>query len=109
MSVGARLAGYRAAALLGIEAWLDFFVRQTAGDDEALEVFGPRGRRPDRRRPARLTGPVIPTTGTDVAVTAGDGARPADRRGRSRGGGGRPVGPAVGGAMTGRSCPRPAA
>jgi putative phosphoesterase len=33
----------------GIEAWLDFFVRQTAGDDEALAVFGPRdGRRADR-------------------------------------------------------------
>jgi len=33
----------------GIEAWLDFFLRQTAGDDEALAVFGPRdGRRADR-------------------------------------------------------------
>jgi hypothetical protein len=33
----------------GIEAWLDFFLRQTAGDDEALTVFGPRdGRQPDR-------------------------------------------------------------
>ena len=46
--------------------------------------------------PARLTGPVIPTTGTDNAVTAGDGARPADRRGRSRGGLRTPRGPAVG-------------
>jgi predicted phosphodiesterase len=31
-----------------VEAWLDFFLRQTASDDQALEVFGPRdGRRPD--------------------------------------------------------------
>jgi predicted phosphodiesterase len=29
-----------------IEAWLDFFLRQTAGDDEALRVFGPRDGRP---------------------------------------------------------------
>jgi len=33
----------------GIEAWLDFFVRRTAGDDEALAIFGRRdGRRADR-------------------------------------------------------------
>jgi len=32
-----------------IEPWLDFFVRQTVGDDEALAVFGPRDGR--RHRP----------------------------------------------------------
>jgi hypothetical protein len=32
-----------------IEAWLDFFLRQTAGDAEALEVLRPSdGRRADR-------------------------------------------------------------
>jgi hypothetical protein len=29
-----------------IEPWLDFFLRQTAGDDEALAAFGPRDGRP---------------------------------------------------------------
>ena len=30
----------------GIDGWLDSFVRQTYGDDEALAVFGPRDGRP---------------------------------------------------------------
>jgi predicted phosphodiesterase len=30
----------------GIDGWIDFFLRQTAGDDEALGVFGPRDGRP---------------------------------------------------------------
>ena len=30
----------------GIDGWLDSFVRQTYGDDEALAIFGPRDGRP---------------------------------------------------------------
>src|SRR6266550_6266886 len=50
------------AATRGIEAWLDFFDRQTAGDDETLEVFGLGDGRSDLTadHPARLTGPVRP-------------------------------------------------
>jgi len=43
---GAHWATLAASGYPDIEPWLDFFVRQTAGDDEALAVFGPRDGRP---------------------------------------------------------------
>jgi predicted phosphodiesterase len=38
----------RAGGYPGIEKWLDAYVRQTFGDDEALAVFGPRDGRGQR-------------------------------------------------------------
>jgi diadenosine tetraphosphatase ApaH/serine/threonine PP2A family protein phosphatase len=35
----------RAGGYPGVEEWLDAYVRQTFGDDEALAVFGPRDGR----------------------------------------------------------------
>jgi predicted phosphodiesterase len=46
--IAAAAATLASAGYPGIEEWLDFFLRQTAGDDEALRVFGPRdGRQPE--------------------------------------------------------------
>ena len=43
--VEAAAAALRTGGYRGIEEWIDFFVRGTAGDDEALAVFGPRDGR----------------------------------------------------------------
>jgi diadenosine tetraphosphatase ApaH/serine/threonine PP2A family protein phosphatase len=43
--VAAACAVLRTGGYPGVEEWLDAYVRQTFGDDEALAVFGPRDGR----------------------------------------------------------------